>query len=156
MKTFKELCDGKMWKAVEAMLTGLSEQSKRTDFKINMATFGRSDHKVCFGCAATCTIQQLAGVNFTVSNIQDVGDRAYATQTDLYDLSNFETAINELREGMISPLVNYFDKGKDVNYPKIYTSLRSIQASLPILLDDWQYKLQPYYYLLNFLKQHDL
>lgn len=156
MKTFKELCDGKMWKAVEAMLIGLQEQNKRKDFKIVMETFGRSFDNTCFGCAATCAIQQLTGVNFNSYDIRHEWLRAYAVETDVSDLNDFEMSINDLREGMLHGLIIYFGKSEAIDDLHVRYEIMHIQKSLPRLLNDWSNNLQPYYNLLNFLKQNDL
>lgn len=155
MKTFKELCDNKIWKAVDAMLTGLKSQSERCDFKIDMTSFGHSKDGVCFGCAATCAVQQLAGENFIPDFIGTMSTQADFLKFDLYDMGAFETAIDELRKGIIYDLVRYFGKQKHIAF--ILEELKQCTVALPLLTTDtWHVNLQPYYDLLKLLKQNDL
>ena len=57
-----------MYEAIDAMLIGL-ETIPNGSFKIDMTTFGNIDNNVCYGCAATCALQQLYDVRFTSDNI---------------------------------------------------------------------------------------
>lgn len=158
MTTFKELCQGKMWRAVDAMLSGLKEFDQSDRFKVKMETYGCTDGAgMCFGCAATCAIQKITGVVFTPASI--LGTRQRATQTDVLesDLDYFENAIDNLRHGFIEYLVGYFSKGDELFATGKFETLQAIENNLPLLLDsDWRHNLAPYEKLLTFLKENDL
>ncbi len=101
--------------ALQAMVDGLREQSKSKYFRITMATFGHSDGHFCFGCAATCTIQQIAGKHFEASDLINNNDmdssvfqRANALNFDVEQLRDFEDAIDSARKGRISRLFFFF------------------------------------------------
>lgn len=98
--------------ALRAMVDGLTEQSKRPDFEIDMGSFGEwSDldgKPVCFGCAATCTIQKITGHNFGLDEIGDREDRAKALKDSEEDLHDFEHAMDSARNGYLSKLFEYF------------------------------------------------
>lgn len=83
---------------------------------IDMGTYGTTrikDQKiVCYGCAATNTVCEISGVNFTPDNIDYTGDRARAIKSSYDFLKLFELAINELRKGNIDGYNEYAAKGK--------------------------------------------
>lgn len=112
-QTFRELCKGKVSKAVQAMIDGLKFQSQRKDFRVDMATFGGFSNSgdkgslVCLGCAATCAIQQLFGINFTDSQIGSLSGRSRQTVRDANDLDRFEEAIDMVGRGDSSYLFDY-------------------------------------------------
>lgn len=152
MKTFKELCDGKVWRAVEAMITGLEVHSKRKDFIIDMTTYGKATGPdICFGCAATCAVQQLCGIDLKPGTFINRKShwRAATLKVDMSDLEYFEQAINDLRTGYETPLFDYMG----VRVPIVLA--RKIR--LPILTSyNWQHRLQPYRLLLRYLKRYDI
>lgn len=110
--TFREMCEGKPSKALRSMIEGLEAAEKRPDFKIDMGTFGRSADGICFGCAATCAVQQLTNYEFTPDNLmgENFLNQSEALGCDPVDLIQFETAINGFRTGSPFLLLNYFDK----------------------------------------------
>lgn len=64
--------------AVQAMIDGLKN---RRGLRINMGTYGQSEDeksKICYGCAATCTVQQVAGKKIPASLIDFTHERARA------------------------------------------------------------------------------
>lgn len=139
-----ELCDGKVWRAVEAMIDGIQAQDQRSDFKIDMHTFGDVKSGICFGCAATCAVQQLAGVNLTATNIHD---RHETLNIDMNDMLAFEHAINVLRLGALGILFGYFKKER---------SLVGFRH-LPVLHTfNWREGLTHYRTLLTALKEFDI
>ena len=99
----KETFRGKPSDALEYMCDGLLRQDKREGFVINMATYGRSRRKVCFGCAATSTIQEIAGQNLTLQNISC--RELIGFDTD--ELFGFEMVINEARLGSLHSLFEF-------------------------------------------------
>lgn len=113
MKTFRELCDNKPSRALQAMLDGLEAMENRSDFVIRMSTFGYALLNVCYGCAATCAVQQLAGYVFTPDDYKRDGDTTYmqsqSIKADTLDLERFEFAINDFRLGSPNRLLNYFE-----------------------------------------------
>ena len=98
-KTFR----GKPSDALEYMCDGLLAQDEREDFEVVMSTYGRSDGRMCFGCAATSTIQEIAGRNCTVENISDRELIGF----DLHELNVFETVINHARCGFLDLLFGF-------------------------------------------------
>ena len=97
--------------AVEAMTKGLKRQERREDFNIDMDSFGDScvDNnptsqpfhamEICFGCAATCAVQELFGIDFESDNIWERCFRADSVNVDIDIFEGFESAIDHLRCG---------------------------------------------------------
>lgn len=54
------------------MVYSLIKQSERAEFKVDMDTYGVSNKTFCFGCAATCAIQEMSGVRFEVEDTYSV------------------------------------------------------------------------------------
>lgn len=104
MKSILKAIKGKPSIALQHMVDGLSKQSKRKDFKIDMSTFGTSEGKICYGCAATCAIQNITKINLTSQHIGLTHIRASKTETDYYELDTFENAINNARKGVLVDL----------------------------------------------------
>src|SRR5579872_4855137 len=97
--------------ALQAMVDGLRRHGNRIGFQIDMDTWLKGEGSICFGCAATCTIQKALGKKLSYDNgmIQtDLDDRANIYSWDKTDLWMFETAINDARRGYMSSLFNYF------------------------------------------------
>lgn len=101
--------------AAQAMVDGLRAQSKRSDFRIAMDTFGSTDGKICFGCAATCAIQVLNKRNFTVEDLCNGGiSRRQAIPAEKSaKIARFESAINLFRIGIPIELFDFFE----IDYP---------------------------------------
>ena len=89
------------------MVNGLLKQSRRKDFKITMRTYGESDGGLCFGCAATCTIQNLSKSTFTANMIGDPLGRAGVAHISFIEFATFETAINRARTGDLRHLFDF-------------------------------------------------
>ena len=112
-QTFRQLCKGKISTALQAMIDGLKFQSQRKDFRVDMSTFGGFSNSgdkgslVCFGCAATCTIQQLLEINFTDSQIGSLSGRSRQTIRDSDDLDRFEEAIDMVGRGDLFYIFDY-------------------------------------------------
>ena len=93
--------------AVAAMIEGLKQQDQRSDFTIDMSSYGEAfsseEHgeKKCFGCAATCAIQQYFGVNFDIENISNCYVRSIAINVPKHMVASFENAIEYLRNGRV-------------------------------------------------------
>lgn len=101
---------------VRAMVNGLKRYGDDPDFEIRMATYGAvqrtlEGREICMGCAATCAIQELAGVRFTPDDIEIVTglsaenafyNHATATGWPIEEVDIFENAVDALRGG------NYF------------------------------------------------
>ena len=109
----KETFRGKPSDALEYMCDGLLRQGRRKGFRIAMCTYGDSIGQKCFGCAATSTIQEIAGRNLTVSNIlnrQLIG-------FDPDELDEFETVIDFARTSSLSQLFDFCEV-TEVDYRK--------------------------------------
>jgi hypothetical protein len=102
MKLIKDIIT-KPSEALQAMVDGLLEQSKRGDFKIDMDTYGTYDeNNICCGCAATCTVQKLLNKNLDKENID------YESHSEFFgieDIIEFESVMNEARMGYFSILI---------------------------------------------------
>ena len=98
--------------ALKAMCDGLEKQSQRRDFKIDMKTFGEVSNGVCFGCAATCTVQELAKVNLVPNTIYD---RGRALGFDAGDCYNFEFIMDSARAGSLIAIFAYFNLDHKLN-----------------------------------------
>jgi hypothetical protein len=169
MQTFKELCNGKMHVAVQAMIDGLKTHSKREDFIIKMSTYGElSEKNICFGCAATCAVQQLSGVTFTADKIRskfpavkgysiDLLPSSQAVLLDMKssDINHFEESINALRQTGIGPLMTYFGFDDIVKEISIYSFLRENPLE-KLATSNWEKNLEGYQKLADFLKENDL
>lgn len=93
-------------KALRLIVAGLREIPNE-DFRVNMLTYGATElnHKseeICYGCAATCTIQKLAGERLDSASINNSYSRATKLGFDPSELEIFERIIDQLRKGMLS------------------------------------------------------
>jgi hypothetical protein len=96
--------------ALQAMVDGLRSQNERHDFHVDMCTFGEYDEDmdICFGCAATCAVQEIFGKNLRGHDIVNIFDRADIFGCDIKDIDSFESAINYARLGNMSLLFEYY------------------------------------------------
>lgn len=114
----RAMLQGKPSIALEAMCDGLEKFDEAKGFVINMSTYGAVYKKVCYGCAATCALQQLAGVVFTPSTIYDrhkaagvVNGTALQAKADAME---FERAMNSARRGALLDLWKFCGMRIDV------------------------------------------
>lgn len=115
MKSIKELAP-KPSDALQAMVDGLLAQSKREDFKIEMESYGEiNDHgTICFGCAATCAIQQIAMKNLPIRyEIERRSFRAEYLELGYRELAFFERAINFARIGDLFFIFQFYNLEKE-------------------------------------------
>lgn len=99
---------GKPSVALTHMVKGLLKQSRRKKFKIYMGTFGKQSRELCFGCAATCTIQNISKINFIPdSSICSIDGRSAKMKMDYRELDVFEIAIDSARSGDLVPLFRF-------------------------------------------------
>jgi len=153
-QTFRELCKGKVSTALQAMIDGLKFQSQRKDFRVDMSTFGaftdfgNKGNPVCFGCAATCTVQQLSKVNFTDSQINSLEERSRQTICNSNDLDRFEDAIDNARMGDLIPIFDYM--GDRDSHELIADS------QWLLCTDDWQEQLPLVQDFVDMLKSEGL
>lgn len=118
--------------ALDMMVKGLLKQDRRKDFEVDMGSFGGFAYsvKICYGCAATCTIQQIAKKNFQSSNIERSSCRAKVMGIDKYELDSFETAIDDARSGYLSALYMFCKITNQESLPK--------KASFCLDNDNWK------------------
>lgn len=99
--------------ALEAMVDGLLASKDNPNFRAEMDTYGdvheQADGPLCFGCAATCTLQQLAGARFTPDSIRRIRSRAEVVGVLAFRLGSFEHAMNRARQGKMYALLKFFD-----------------------------------------------
>ena len=133
--------------AVEAMIKGLHKQDKRGDFYVDMNSYGGAGGKkssvrklVCYGCAATCAIQEFSGINLNTYNISNRSLRAAAANLTLDSVAQFEYSIDALRIGSVNALSDFCQL--DMNDIK---HARQIFWVLPALSDRyWKRRLPKY------------
>ena len=87
--------------AIQAMIDGLFAADRRADFVIDMATYGSASDTICYGCAATCALQQITNCQLTHKTIYCKGQYL---DDDIYFIRRFESAIDSFREGISVPL----------------------------------------------------
>jgi hypothetical protein len=107
MKLIKDIIS-KPSEALQAMVDGLIEQAQRSDFQIDMNTYGEynNDDDICCGCAATCTVQKLLNKNLTKENINsDYHSEFYGIE----DIKEFENVMDDARVGSLITLFDYFN-----------------------------------------------
>lgn len=106
-----EMVNHKPSAVIGAMAEGLMEQSQRPDFFVTMATFGDFDAKegICYGCAATATIQKLFNKNFNGDNISRPLKRSAFLGVDSMDLTSFEILVDKFRSGHITEFLDGFN-----------------------------------------------
>lgn len=119
---------------IMAMVEGL----KNPYTKIDMETYGERRGSICYGCAATNTICYIDG---GIDNLlPDAGHRVYFDSI----ISQFETAINKLRQGNISGYNVWIEKA-------FIAEIKTIDGiELPYLGSDYTLaELEPYIALAN-------
>jgi hypothetical protein len=129
--------------AIEAMIKGLKKARKRKRFEVRMTTYGSADitRSICFGCAATVTLQEAAHRNFKPANIWDGCRRAAFLGLDRSELGSFESALNSFRLGRPGCLFAFFgeqtppmlvdwaltDEDWEEELPKVKTYLKDVR-----------------------------
>jgi len=134
--------------ALTYMLKGLDKQSKRKDFIVSMSSFGKivdaylTDPPMCVGCAATCTIQQIANKDFvgTDRSISNQARRALYLGFDPEELNDFEIAMNDVRLGMISKLLVFFGFDIMEDLEKVVHLAIKHNKPFEITENDWFFK----------------
>lgn len=92
---------------VQAMVNGL----KAKHVLVCMGSFGYRDTEgICYGCAATNTLCELAETKFTAEVIASTGKLASAVGSDYESVAFFETAIDALRKGQINIANSWLNK----------------------------------------------
>ena len=137
LKNMRDFCPAPS-DAVRAMVKGLRTARDAKDFRIDMGSFGhvgrKHEEKICFGCAATCTIFESLDLwpqmrEYAVSRgpdnvAEDAAEVERLAGVDWDDLRRFEIAIDDLRgDGEVERLCKYYE---------VDVSL-SVNTSLPLL-----------------------
>jgi len=152
MKSIFELAP-KPSDAVQAMIDGLRNQYKRLDFKIVMAAFAGNSDNVCYGCAATCALQEISNKDLVSGdiNLHHRQVRAKKYNLDVHEVESFEMAIDLLRTGEPYYLLYLYG----VRMPQ---SLRAIpNRKLPFLTsENWVLKIKDYEKFAGNLKKMNL
>lgn len=109
-------------KALQFMIDGLRRQDERPTFFIDMDVYGETREyysirqlkyfratkkNTCFGCAATCAIQEIASKNLTKRDMHAEG-RAHKLGYSYLKMREFEKAIDYARGGYLRKLFNFF------------------------------------------------
>lgn len=108
MQTIKNRCGNDPGIAIERLLDGLLKHDQIVDFQLDFNFNGSWQGGVCRGGAATVTLIQLLGIDFSPPNFDDDSDRANILTTHRQDLIDFEEAINMFRQGTLMPIERYF------------------------------------------------
>lgn len=138
--------------AVMAMILGLEEQSKREDFVIDMESFGMRRKLegrgiVCLGCAATCALQKMTGINLTEDVICGNATRAEALKMQALEMEVIEIMFDRLRQGDSYLLFTTYGVNPSIVPP----------FNLPCLYShNWRDGLPEFKAFYNFLIQHYL
>ena len=133
MKSIKELAP-KPSDAIQAMIDGLKNYNSKPGFNIDMGTYGRAVKGICFGCAATCTIQQIAGEDIPENNIHSLKDHAYALDFDIREVIDFEFAIDSFRSNDVSPLFYFYGKENPIGlYTDWFLDTDNFMEQLPLV-----------------------
>lgn len=127
--------------ALQAMVDGLREQSKREDFQIDMTTFGKHDKGkgIFYGDAATCATQKIFGVNLASGAIYNFNQRAIIYKHEYpVDLHDFEYAINAARVGLMSDLFMYYGVPTrllydNITHPQYQLDTHNWEPQLPMV-----------------------
>ena len=98
---------GKPSTALQHMVNGLLKQSQRKKFEVSMGTYGMARKGICYGCAATCTIQNIANKNLSVEFIKDHKKRAKELKIEEHEILRFEYVMNRARLGELFPLFTF-------------------------------------------------
>lgn len=136
MTKIADLLEHKPSRAIRAMIEGLRTASQRDDFAVDMTTFGyvgrsylsdealrpaqrelAEEHRLCFGCAATCAIfalsDKLADATFPAARLGAINGRAnllsskFNVHVEEGDVSEFEDALDDFRCGIPVTLFQY-------------------------------------------------
>ncbi len=132
--------------AVRAMIEGLEQHSKREDFFVDMGHYLMvdSEQRECFGCAATCALQQITdrGLQANDFDYRRTSSRSEVFNIDGYEINCFEEAVDQFRRGDVSSLFKFY------GIPLI----RWVNFKLPVLeTDNWQIRLPQYKKFLKIL-----
>ena len=137
LKRMRDFCPAPS-DAVRAMVMGLRTARKTKNFIVEMDVYSHvntwSKEKICFGCAATCTIFESLDLwpqmrEYAVSRgpdnvAEDAAEVERLAGVDWDDLRRFEIAIDDLRgDGEVERLCKYYE---------VDVSL-SVSTSLPLL-----------------------
>ena len=153
-KTMKDHCPTPS-SAIRAMTSGLREQSKRDDFRVDMMYFGLSDDDfgagkgICCGCAATCAIQKATGIDFGTETIGEAELRATAVHIDVIDLEAFEMTIDQFRRGIVRRLLSYYN----CSSLALVLEERSLNTMPYLTNSNWEQLLPAYDNLADVLEQ---
>jgi len=97
--------------AAQALVDGLKLYNSDPNFAVRIHSYGGVQSGVCYGCLATCCIQQACQVRLSPDIIGTRLGRAKACKVLVEDLEIFEGAIEKFRTGECKPLLTYFRKG---------------------------------------------
>ncbi len=118
-------------KALQAMVVGLQNPGP---INVMMTAFYVRDKGKCFGCAATCALQQIAKKKMDTSCPLDSPGRAKFLGFNEDEMMRFECAMDDAREGSLRSLFAFFNRGgdwKDEYDGKFYLSTESWQENIP-------------------------
>jgi len=94
--------------AVRAMIDGLLAADRREGFKVDMNTFERYFEGICYGCAATCALQQMGGYPL-IFDTSGVHRHVWATRREMMEqFVLMESAIDFFRLGVIKNLLKFY------------------------------------------------
>lgn len=169
--------------AMRAMVEGLRTIPDEKTFFVNMGTFGdvgshphfakydpetqQYNYKVCFGCAATCTLQQLFNIRFEpTDNLEYTDPRVKAITTKIHldvtvgddDYDEIYNAINEFESAMdlcrlvsFERLFNFYE----VDIPEFLHNIRRFsEDSLELETSDYKAKLRNWDHFIDWAESN--
>jgi hypothetical protein len=142
--------------ALKAMLRGLEKMDSRSDFKIDMDTFGlviKTSHIVaCFGCAASCTVLELLEVkDINYALFPRVLGRAEWLDINEQELVKFELAIDAFRTGYPCPLLDFYNVK-----PSLIKKIALLMPFVGLTTFDWKKQIPVVEQVIALFEKHKI
>jgi hypothetical protein len=108
-QSLRERFAGKPSAVLRIAAQGVLSHLDRNDFEFDMNVFGNANPEtgVCYGCLATATLEEAAGVRFQPDEITPCSARAATLNLEWLDVSYFEYAIDSVRKGGLGSLLHF-------------------------------------------------
>lgn len=152
MKFEEKVKSMKVHEIVQAMIDGLNNKWVHID----MTTYGDVVDDICYGCAATSAVCQIANIKFQPKDIDDIIARSEFLNSSYEFLEEFESAINSLRRGYVEWFAISLMSMNLINNDE-RKIIHNCELPLPYLNNEnWENKLTEYSKLVEFLKNNNL
>lgn len=146
---------------IDAMIHGLQKAADDPEFRFDMLTFGDVREDICYGCAATCAVQELYGIRFTpeqylkTAQTGQKGTYCHIAVLGDSDIPEFEYMIDSLRSGHLADLLRYCLIAPDLTNAR-WRALCSRWEAVYLNEDDWQAQVPLMQEICQELKDLDL